>query len=219
MGLIMGCDIHAIFQAKRNGVWEDISSDYNQDRHYQLFAVLAGVRNGTGFAGSLYGDQVTPISNPRGLPADFPVQDNCHVVVSVECLRPWKQWWIREHPPEDQEDLLNVWMGDHSFSWLTADEMLAYHNETVTHYGVITRDQYEVWDRTEPTTYSGGIVGKGVLTVTEAEYHAQNGPEGCTHVQVSWLSDLNDELGYFFDEIRRLKELHGEVRMVFGFDS
>jgi hypothetical protein len=30
---------------------------------------------------------------------------------------------------------------------------------------------------------------------------------------------MEDGLDYFVDEVRRLKELHGEVRVVFGFDS
>jgi len=43
----MGTDIHGVFQAFDNGQWRDVESSYEQDRHYQLFAVLAGVRNGS----------------------------------------------------------------------------------------------------------------------------------------------------------------------------
>ena len=50
----MGTDIHGVFQRfdAAAGIWEDVPSKYEQDRHYQLFAVLAGVRNGYGFAGA-----------------------------------------------------------------------------------------------------------------------------------------------------------------------
>lgn len=58
----MGTDIHGVFQAFDNGQWRDVESSYEQDRHYQLFAVLAGVRNGYGFAGVPTGEPVTPIA-------------------------------------------------------------------------------------------------------------------------------------------------------------
>jgi len=42
--------------------------------------------------------------------------------------------------------------------------------------------------------------------------------DASTHVRIWWLAD-DDGLDYFIDEIRRLKDEHGEVRMMFGFDS
>jgi hypothetical protein len=44
----MGTDIHAVFQRRRNGHWEDIASDWDQNRDYYLFAWLANVRNSYG---------------------------------------------------------------------------------------------------------------------------------------------------------------------------
>ena len=43
--------------------------------------------------------------------------------------------------------------------------------------------------------------------------------ETASHVRVCWVADLEQEFKYFTDEIRRLMEIHGEIRMVFGFDS
>lgn len=40
------------------------------NRNYGLFAILADVRNGTGFAGVKTGEPTTPIDLPRGLPDD-----------------------------------------------------------------------------------------------------------------------------------------------------
>jgi hypothetical protein len=57
----MGCDIHLHVEIKINGQW----AHYNHpdiSRNYRLFNKLAGVRS--------YTDEITPISNPRGLPAD-----------------------------------------------------------------------------------------------------------------------------------------------------
>lgn len=65
----MGTDIHGVFQRRNPETkqWEDIPHKYEMNRHYQLFAMLAGVRNGTGFAGVKTGEPVKPISEPRGV--------------------------------------------------------------------------------------------------------------------------------------------------------
>jgi len=45
---------------------------------------------------------------------------------------------------------------------------------------------------------------------------------GNIHVQAEWTLDnkaIRDEFAYFTDEVKRLMDLHGEIRMVFGFDS
>lgn len=206
----MGTDIHGMFQARKDGTWTDIPSEYDQHRNYQLFAVLAGVRNGYGFAGTKFGDPVEPIASPRGLPEDFEMVDDDHPIQSKEVLPSWR----RDSKFFDPGD--GFWMGDHSFSWLTGEEMLAWTKKApvVTHTGVIDRDAYEKWDKiSSPGDYCGWISGPGIV-VTES-------PEGvgCTHVLVSWPVCLKDELAYFFDEVRRLVELYGEVRFVFGFDS
>lgn len=62
--------------------------------------------------------------------------------------------------------------------------------------------------------------------VTDREDHGDTWMGDHSH---SWLADdeiINgsippdeDHFAYFIDEVKRLKELHGEVRMVFGFDS
>lgn len=118
----MGCDIHGIFQKKVGDVWEDIPSDYEFNRHYQLFSALAGVRGGWG---------EDPIDYPRGLPLDFKTvtetdedgneSPNVYLVKDSSFLSPWR----RENYPDD----LDVWMGDHSHSWLTAEEMLGWHDD------------------------------------------------------------------------------------------
>ena len=83
---IVGCDIHINIEVKNHdGVWQDVpwtSEDkrkywpkhnatgklempnYFDARNYNLFAVLANVRNGT------WGELLVPISEPRGLPKD-----------------------------------------------------------------------------------------------------------------------------------------------------
>ena len=82
----MGTDIHGVFQRHDNttGQWHDVPSNYKQDRHYQLFAVLADVRNGYGFAGIQTGEVVTPTSKPRGLPSDFAIEGEAHPLAALE---------------------------------------------------------------------------------------------------------------------------------------
>lgn len=86
----MGTDIHGVFQAfdAETKKWQDIPSEYEQSRHYQLFAVLADVRNGYGFAGVQTGEPVKPIAKPRGLPPDFEMDDDSHPLASLEYMDP-----------------------------------------------------------------------------------------------------------------------------------
>lgn len=213
----MGTDIHAIFQARKGGKWVDVPTEYKEGRHYQLFAVLAGVRNGYGFAGVPTGDVVRPIAEPRGLPPDFatsPTESDAHPVESVELMGRRAKW----HEPNEP---LEVWMGDHSHSWLTGEEMLAWYETApiVTKTGVLDREAYESWDKTSPPSgYCGGISGPAIVVISDSRIEMDRRPEW-THVRCTWSESLRDELAYFFDEVRRLVDEHGEVRMVFGFDS
>ena len=57
----MGCDIHLHIEVKIHGKWEHWGNPAI-DRNYDLFAVMAGVRNN--------GD-IIPLSEPKGLPANL----------------------------------------------------------------------------------------------------------------------------------------------------
>ena len=221
----MGTDIHGIFQRynKATGNWCDIESDYKQYRDYQLFAVLAGVRNGTGFAGIKTGDAVKPISEPRGLPSDFEMDDDMHPIVKLEHMA----IEMREYHRTDEE--LAIWMGEHSQSWLTGQEMLSWfeHAPTVSKFGVLDRGVYEAWKhrvyeawkhRGNPTKYCGDINGPNVIVINDTEIEKEQTPNW-THIQCTWKRDLREELAYFFDEVARLVNEYGDVRFVFGFDS
>lgn len=141
----MGCDIHSVFQKNTEKGWQDIVTDYNEERHYALFSWLAGVRNypETG---------IVPISSPRGLPDDFQIEDEDHA--STKELMGRRAKWLNDG------EAPHIWMGDHSHSWLGADEILSAPRP-----------------------------------------------------------DVGEHFDYFIDEVTRLKDAHGDVRMVFGFDS
>lgn len=55
----MGCDIHTMAEVKGEYGWLN-AGEINEDRNYQLFGLLAGVRD----------DSVKPIASPRGVPSD-----------------------------------------------------------------------------------------------------------------------------------------------------
>jgi hypothetical protein len=120
----MGCDIHALIERKevhrnRDGEvyrveWIN-SGDPDIGRNYELFAVLAGVRNYTG---------VTPICEPKGIPA----------FVKFETYSDGERWvrWDRERidekPCREFERLMEAYGEDgHSGSWLTLAEIKAYN--------------------------------------------------------------------------------------------
>jgi|ERR1700733_7472888 len=122
----MGCDIHPYAEVRVNGRWQRSYIKVPRDRNYWAFGVLANVRNGYGVAGSYTGEPVTPISEPRGLPAD--------------CV-------TRENFIEDYESPDYVNLGDHSFSWVTLAELLALDLDTpVTEGGVINTAQKAALD-------------------------------------------------------------------------
>lgn len=194
----MGTDVHAVWQKKDPGLgdkyWDVPEGDWEQSRHYLLFAWLADVRNGYGFAGVPTHDPIVPIAKPRGLPEDFLLDTNdCH----------WGKW-----------------MGDHSHSWLMADEILNAprpDNGNCTRTGVISAEQFAKWDgKSAPDSWSGGISGPGVKVAASAAVFKKE--KGYTHVTVEW--PMEPELDYFIDEVKRMREKHGPtLRLVFGFDS
>ena len=63
----MGTDIHInVDRLSENGHWIRTDLQVDEDRNYDLFAILADVRNGEGCAGVRTGDGFVPISEPRG---------------------------------------------------------------------------------------------------------------------------------------------------------
>lgn len=118
-------------------------------RNYRLFAMLADVRNGRGFAGVDTGDEVEPIAAPKGVPAD----------ASAEWLSDVERWDVDMH----------------SHSYLTLAELDAYNwDGVVFERGFVPEAEYLRLRGTEesPQEYSGGIYGGNIVTFTAAEYEA-----------------------------------------------
>lgn len=171
-----------------------------RERSYDTFAVLANVRNGTGFAGCVTSEKFTPISDPRGLPSD-----------RTALKRKWE-------------------LGDHSFSWVTLGELLSYDwDRRVVQYGVVSENEFKEWDgKGWPKRYSGDVFGCGVVKVTNDEMREiiagtrPRLPDSNYYTQIQWSDTVAKCCENFHDKfIPLLCELGApeDVRLVFGFDS
>lgn len=218
----MGTDIHPMAQRRENGTWRWVewpgaregwdSRSRSQlhtieDRNYQLFAVLAGVRNGTGFAGVVTGEPVEPISEPRGLPSDCELPDS-------------NRFNQRIYDEPDEPDL-----GDHSQSWILLREILDYPwDESTVKIGVISLEQFRKWDRkSQPDQWSGGVSGPDVVTISEEQAHEGLIPRDKeVFVRIAWRQSLRNQCRRFLEgTVPWLQSLGSpdDVRLVFGFDS
>lgn len=232
----MGCDIH-LYVEKQNelGVWESVDEfkiesyddeehyyvDYDKQfysrRNYNLFAILADVRNGRGFAGIKTGDGFNPISDPRGLPED----------VSKMVGKLAEQWDC----------------AGHSYSYFTVEELLAYDwTQTTTLQGVVNALEYEEFDRMRnyqygPSSYSGSVSGPSIKHVSEPEMKAildsARDKRGWVdkeklkeyanvYTMISWQVPYYSAAGGFLSEtIWKLLQVGpaDKVRIVFWFDN
>jgi hypothetical protein len=211
-------------------------------RNYNLFAMLADVRNGRGFAGVQTGAGFNPIAEPRGLPDDV----------------------TPGHYDEEVEDFVGGFnFGDHSFSHLTLKELLDYDwDQTTALCCYIPLSYYavrkETGDTSAPEWGSGGIWGQGIEMidadeadrllatrpnlVTEAQRQAVrdrlNGMKKSTisndfgHIDLAekkyyvrewWTETYRDCAGEFYTHVipalQKIDPNPENVRIVFGFDS
>lgn len=235
----MGCDIHFYVEKKQaDGTWkaqgtfekdEDESGWISQSsgclysgRNYNLFSILADVRNGYGFAGVKTGEGFKPISEPRGVPDD----------ASPEYKAIVEQW--------DSDG--------HSHSYHTLRQLLDFDwTQTTTCQGWCSMGDYLPWaargsKRQCPESYSGGVSGLGIKHLNEEEaaelvrqfkevfgWHerkafAEQHPN--KYALAKWQPTYYDAAGDFIsDTIPELMKLAGgtsgldDVRIVFFFDN
>jgi hypothetical protein len=231
----MGTDIHSVAQVRdpAPGFWRRVAdavmgtSDCGttwrtvaaqpggDDRQYNVFAVLAGVRNGVGFAGVKTGDTWDVLFPPRGLPEDLALaetdegdEDYGTDAVLVELSEPY----YRRYDEEKKEPIAKLWLGEHSFSWLTLTELRKIRDhhagKTYTITGMISPDQDKA--------LSAGKIPDAWCGFTSDR----------THVQRSWEVPCTEMLGGLARIVRVLDEIAvrekaspDDVRLVFGFDS
>lgn len=200
----MGTDIHGGFikvVKDENGdvvSKQPIKTNWNFDRNYTLFAILAGVRNGYGFAGCYRHEPLQPIAEGRGLP------EFISVVEEFGC-----------------------WLGEHSYTYMTVNEILEWKgwSDHLSQGGIVSVEHYEetVAKGKEPESWCGGISGTEVFVVEQEDYWMYKTlTKNPTHVQCKWKSEesLGEMYKWFLEEIERIKNEYGEdVYLVVGFDS
>lgn len=233
----MGTDIHFYVERRENGQWVSCDTwepdEYADDpkpltvpykkhfygnRNYDVFAIFADVRNGTGFAGVDTGDGFNIISPPRGLPDDM--------------------------SPELTKEAESC---DHTPSWLLVSEIMAFDwTQVTTQRGWVSAQEYYNWrsyskgEGKAPREYSGGISGARIehVSVEEMEklivaieqldkdWHVRAAKVKSMladhYCQVSWETPYYREASDFLSEtLPRLWRLGKpeDVRCVFWFDS
>ena len=221
----MGCDIHmrveTLPQEQRfpsEPEWkivEDIfDSPYSFDkgrkinspydgRNYDLFGILANVRNGSGFAGCDLGNGFNPISRPKGTP------ENCSDAGLGFMTR--------------------YGCDGHSHSYFTVQELLDYDwNQVTKSRGYVDIKGYKYFkEYSKPNMWCGDSSGSRVVKVANKEMDRlietnSFDPEKFYYTQVEWEVKYSDAAGSFFTEtIPKLKELGDpdKVRIIFFFDN
>jgi hypothetical protein len=222
----MGTDIHLYVEECKDGVWRQVLAPYicryapdrrvwspwhqygfdhnypdPTNRQYTLFALLADVRNGSGFAGVRTHQPIVPLFPERGIPED----------TSYE-----------EDPSED-----GFWLGDHSFTYAYLDELLeAPWDITFDSQGVVNQLEYEVWkEKGIPNSWAGGVYGGNAQNWTNEELEdlikkGKATSSDYTTVHWSWQPLLNCDFHRWLLEI--LVPRVGDpkyVRVLMGFDS
>lgn len=186
------------------GPWDD---DYDlRGRNYNWFAILADVRNGSGFAGCDTGDKFTPIAMPRGLPDD----------ASPEIKRESDQWGV----------------DGHSHSWFTLREILDYDWDSgAIQRGYVDASEFKKYiENGKPSSWWGDVRGGNVVRITNNQMkdvimgvYGNLNPDDTHYTQIEWGEPCRDAVGsQYLDTILDKLAEYGEpeeVRIVFWFDN
>lgn len=239
----MGCDIHGYWEKKIGDAWVSlIPKTFNKYfeegdpesqrmhldphehgltlwRNYSLFAMLANVRNGRGFAGCKIGEPLLPIAKPRGIPEDL----------CADVREEWQGWGADGHTP----------------SWFTLAELLAvpWKTRLIEHSGMVDAWQYKLFvEKGEPESSSGSISGDAVREVTPEEMaeilgnHELTPPKdawshayiyGLLYVtRVNWFTSWASATTQFQEQLAKVQTMSAaegfepeNVRFTFWFDN
>lgn len=222
----MGTDINMIAEVRRNGIWElstakvfknpwydpasdekwameEYMSEPDDSRNYDLFAILAGVRNGEGFARCRTGERFKPIAKLKGYPDDMSEND---ALLGDE----YGSWLtLREL---------------HEYDWEQLHRKYGYVDE-VTYCDYIMKGE-------QPNTWCGDISGCNIVKLTESEMvDLINGEyprdESKQYYTACYFAPITyrECASWFYDKtmegLRQLVPYGGtedDVRIVFEFD-
>jgi len=195
-------------------------------RNYDLFAVLADVRNGRGFAGIRTGERITPILEHFG-----------EKHVEIENDREYETWTrgVPEDASKRWKKYVKKWGPDlHSTSWLTLEELeRGPWDQRQIKAGYVDAAQYEKIRQSgftiTPESWSGDVGGGGITKYTADQWEALGEParkaavasaeEGgwfsSHYVYHQWEVSLADSIGFFLEttipELRRNAPRIGQI--------
>lgn len=179
-----------------------IYGHWYDSRNYNVFSILADVRNGYGVAGADTGDGFEPISSNRGIPDD---------------IAPQNKQWMEE--------------GDHSTTWVTLDEVDAYDWEReTTKRGWVTPSEFLRFKiEGRPSSWSGSVMGGNVKHISNDEmlelcYAQKAGDSWGNYTNVEWQESYRECAQDFLDDMDKLREAtrfikNSRIRLIMWFDS
>lgn len=180
----MGTDIHGAMlrrwkSDRKPGAWELVST-VPRGRNYALFAALAGVRNGYGFAGCEIFKPLVPIAEGRELHPDIPGS----LIENV-------------FDEEGEKNFGKLDVGDHSRTWMTLEELVEWPgwNESLEQSGVLSKEEYYAWKdsgNSAPDSWCGDCWGQGIVKTTEDELLSDNAEEGWTHIRCKFSQPMRE---------------------------
>ncbi len=235
----MGCDIHFHVEKVSEGRWVSADTWYADvddpsqkslydwsgstgisggpmysGRNYGLFAMLADVRNGYGFAGVDTGDALVPIFAPRGLPDDV--------------------------SPEVKASSDSYGGDGHSHSHMTVQELLDYDwTQIMRKRGFVSKKEFARFRlKGRPESWCGGtsadIIGNEAMDaliladcdgdrLTWGDFHKMpNEDFASPQTQITWdipyYEQARDFLAETMPKLWRIGKPH-EVRIVIWFDN
>jgi hypothetical protein len=228
----MGCDIHTWAEVRAaDGGWRIIGDEFDDPfyrpdkpvqvdddgfrwnhpktdhpyvgRCYNLFGILANVRNGYGFAGCDMGIGFWPLSAPRGVPAD----------ATPGYLAQVKEWGA----------------DGHSHSHATLAELLAYDwDQSTILRGYVQHAEFSEWEaKGSPSSWCGDVSGNRVVKVSNEEMSllivaGDQEALASAYTQIEWRRSYREAVGSnWFKSLEALGRLGkpDDVRMVFFFDN
>lgn len=209
----MGCDIHEWVEVRVGSGWTMTDINLDIGRNYDLFGMLADVRNGVGFAGCDMGDGFVPVLGrekpARGVPSD----------ASPEYVAEVGSWDV----------------DGHSHSWLTLAELRAYDwTQKTKKRGIVSLTERKAWRESgadRPSGWCGGVSGPSVKIVSLDEIdrvidHGQR-PIWDYYARAEWETTYAEAADEFLTEsIPKLEAYAAErgiaptdIRIVFFFDN
>lgn len=148
------------------------------NRNYDVFSILANVRNGYGFAGVVTSSGFNPITNGRGIPDDLSEEIRANLKRQGYDLVDGGLEYHRDREEEDdlyetmEREPEGCWsLGEHSFTWVTLQEIFDFDwSQTITKTGWVDPVEFLFYrEHGYPESYCGGVSGRGVEHITEME--------------------------------------------------